>query len=189
MIIPAVFAFSGGDMEMLQAGPSLTFITLPKIFSSMGVGALVGVAFFLMFFFAALTSAISLLETSVSSLEDEMHWGRPKCCLLMAVVMMVVGTTSSFGYGIWDSVKIFGLAFLDFFDFLTNSVMMPLAAFSTCILIIRVVGFKKIAEEVECSSAFRRKKLYNFFLKYLAPVCIAIILFSSIANVLGWITL
>ncbi len=189
MIIPAVFAFSGGDMEMLQAGPSLTFITLPKIFSSMGVGALVGVAFFLMFFFAALTSAISLLETSVSSLEDEMHWGRPKCCLLMAVVMMVVGTTSSFGYGIWDSVKIFGLAFLDFFDFLTNSVMMPLAAFSTCILIIRVVGFKKIAEEVECSSAFRRKKLYNFFLKYLAQVCIAIILFSSIANVLGWITL
>ena len=67
--------------------------------------------------------------------------------------------------------------------------MMPLAAFSTCILIIRVVCFKKIAEEVECSSAIRREKLYNFFLKYLAPVCIAIILFSSIANVLGWITL
>ena len=189
MIIPAVFAFSGGDLSTLQAGPSLTFITLPKIFASMGAGTLVGITFFLMFFFAALTSAISLVETSVSSIEDEFHWSRPKCCLLMCAVMAVVGTLSSLGYGVLDFVQIFGMAFLDFFDFLTNSIMMPLAALSTCILIIRVVGFKKIAEEIEISSRFRRKKLYIFFLKYLAPVCIGIILISSIANVLGFISL
>ena len=90
MIIPSVFAFSDGDMETLQAGPSLTFITLPKVFSSMGVGTVVGIVFFLMFLFAALTSAISLLETSVSTLEDELHWKRWKCCLLMAGVMLVI---------------------------------------------------------------------------------------------------
>lgn len=189
MIIPAVFAFSGGDMKVLKAGPSLTFITLPKIFSSMGIGSVVGIAFFLMFLFAALTSAISLMETSVSSFEDELHWSRPKCCLLMGVVMVMVGTASSLGYGTLDFVQIFGMAFLDFFDFLTNSIMMPFAALSTCLLIIRVVGLKKIIEEVEYSSVFRRKKMYSFFLKYLAPVCIAIILISSIANVLGWISL
>lgn len=189
MIIPAVFAFSGGDMNVLQAGPSLTFITLPKVFASMGVGNIVGIAFFLMFFVAALTSAISLMETSISSFEDELHWSRPKCCLLMGGVMAVVGICSSLGYGVWDFVKIFGMQFLDFFDFLTNSVMMPLAALATCILIIRVVGFDKINAEVECSSRFRRKKLYYFFVKYLAVICILIILFSSIANVLGWITL
>lgn len=189
MIIPAVFAFSGGDMSALQAGPSLAFITLPKIFFSMGAGTLAGIAFFLMFLFAALTSAISLMETSVSSLQDELKWSRGKCCLLMSVVMLIVGSASSLGYGALDFVKIFGMAFLDFFDFLTNSVMMPLAALSTCVLIIRFVGFQKIAEEVERSSAFHRKKLYQFFMKYLAPVCIAIILVSSIANVLGWITL
>lgn len=189
MIIPAVFAFSGGDMDTLQAGPSLAFITLPKIFASLGAGTLIGIVFFLMFFFAALTSAISLMETSVSSFEDELHLSRPKCCLLMGLVMAVVGSASSLGYGVLDSVKVFGMAFLDFFDFLTNSIMMPLAAFSTCILIIRVVGFKAIAEEVERSSAFHRKKLYNFFMKYLAPVCIGIILLSSIASVLGIITL
>lgn len=111
MIIPAVFAFSGGDMETLQAGPALTFITLPKVFASMGVGTIVGIAFFLMFLFAALTSAISLLETSVSTLNDELHWSRGKCCLLMVVVMLVIGTASSFGYGIWDSVKILGMQF------------------------------------------------------------------------------
>lgn len=189
MIIPAVFAFSGGDMNTLQAGPSLTFITLPKIFASMGIGTVVGIAFFLMFFFAAITSAISLMETSVSSFEDELHWSRPKCCLLMAVVTFVIGTASSLGYGAWDFVKIFGMAFLDFFDFLTNSVMMPLAAFSTCILIVRVVGFQKLDAEVERSSAFCRKGLYHFFMKYLAAVCIAVILISSVANVLGIITL
>lgn len=189
MIIPAVFAFSGGDMETLQAGPSLTFITLPKIFASMGVGTLVGVAFFLMFLFAALTSAISLLETSVSTLEDELRWSRSKCCLLMIVVMLVVGTASSLGYGVWNQVLIFGMQFLDFFDFLTNSIMMPIAALSTCFLILRVIGFEKIDAEVELSSNFKRKKLYHFFLKYLAPVCITIILLSSIANVLGLISM
>ncbi len=70
MIIPSVFAFSDGDMETLQAGPSLTFITLPKVFSSMGVGTVVGIVFFLMFLFAALTSAISLAG------DKRIHTGR-----------------------------------------------------------------------------------------------------------------
>ena len=189
MIIPSVFAFSDGDMETLQAGPSLTFITLPKVFSSMGVGTVVGIVFFLMFLFAALTSAISLLETSVSTLEDELHWKRWKCCLLMAGVMLVIGTASSMGYGVWDSVRILGMQFLDFFDFLTNSVMMPIAALATCLLIVKVVGFEKMDNEIELSSAFKRKKLYHFFLKYLAPLCILVILISSIANVFGWISM
>ncbi len=189
MIIPAVFAFSGGDMSALQAGPSLTFITLPKIFNSMGMGTVVGVAFFLMFFFAALTSSISLMETSVSTLEDELGWSRPRCCLLMAAVMLVFGSLACLGYGALDFVRIFGMAFLDFFDFLTNSVMMPVAAFCTCVLILSRVGVDRLAQEVELSSAFRRKGMYRFFLKYLAPACIAIILVSSIANVLGWISL
>ena len=105
------------------------------------------------------------------------------------VVMLVIGTASSFGYGIWDSVKILGMQFLDFFDFLTNSVMMPIAALATCILILRVVGFRKMDAEIEQSSDFKRKKLYHFFLKYLACACVIIILLSSIANVMGWISL
>jgi len=189
MIIPAVFAFSGGNMETLKAGPSLTFITLPKVFASMGAGTAIGIAFFLMFLFAALTSAISLLETSVSTLEDELHWSRPKCCLVMVVVMLTFGTASSLGYGVWDHFLLFGMQFLDFFDFLTNSIMMPIAALATCYLILRVVGFARMDAEVERSSQFKRKKLYHFFLKYLAPICVSIILLSSIANVLGWISL
>ena len=187
MIIPAVFAFSGGDMATLQSGPSLTFITLPKIFASMGMGTVAGIAFFLMFLFAALTSAISLLETSVSTLEDELHWSRKKSCIAMAVGMLVIGTACSLGYGAWDHVKILGMQLLDFFDFLTNSVMMPVSALAICFLILRAVGFKKIDEEVELSSKFKRKNMYHFVLKYIAPICITVILLSSIANVFGWI--
>lgn len=188
-IIPAVFAFSGGDMATLKAGPSLTFITLPKIFASMSAGVVIAIAFFLMFLFAALTSAISIMEASVATLQDELHLSRAKSCLIMVVVTFVLGSASALGYGIWDGVRILGMQFLDFFDFLTNSIMMPFGALATCFLILRVVGIKKIEEEVEISSAFHRKKLYCFFLKYLAPICIAIILLSSIANVLGWISL
>ena len=189
MIIPAVFAFSGGNPDDLQAGPSLMFITLPKVFASMGVGRLAGILFFILVLLAAVTSAISLLETSVSTFQDELHWSRPKCCILMAAVMLIIGTLSSMGYGVLSFIQIFGMACLDFFDFLTNSVMMPLAALATCFLIVRTVGFERIAREIEQSSAFKRKKLYMFFLKYLAPIFLVIILLSSIANVLGIISM
>ena len=189
MIIPAVFAFSGGAPETVQAGPSLMFITIPKVFASMGFGNIAGTLFFLMVLFAALTSAISLAETGVSTFEDQLGWSRRSCSLLMGVIMLALGSASALGFSVLSFVTILGMSILDFFDFLSNSIMMPLAALSTCILIIRVVGFRAIAEEVERSSAFRRKKMYNFFLKYLAPICIVVILLSSVANVMGWITL
>ena len=125
MIIPAVFSFSGGNPETLQAGPSLMFITLPKVFASMGFGTATGIVFFILVLLAALTSAVSLMETSVSTFMDELHWSRKKCCGLMVVIMIVLGTASSMGYGLLDFIRIFGMNFLDFFDFMTNSVMMP----------------------------------------------------------------
>ena len=189
MIIPAVFAFSGGNPETLQAGPSLMFITLPKVFASMGFGTATGIVFFILVLLAALTSAVSLMETSVSTFMDELHWSRKKCCGLMVVIMIVLGTASSMGYGLLDFIRIFGMNFLDFFDFMTNSVMMPLAALATCILILRVVGIDGMEKEIEQSSPFRRKKLYRVFIKYFASVCLIIILLSSIANVLGIISM
>ncbi len=189
MIIPAVFAFSGGDTATLQAGPSLMFITIPKVFASMGLGTAAGIAFFLLVLFAALTSAISLAETGVSTFEDQLGWSRKKCCALMAVIILVLGTACALGFNALDFVKIFGMSILDFFDFLTNSIMMPIAAIATCILILRAVGLKAIADEVELSSNFKRKKVYNFVMKYLAVVFLVIILLSAIANVIGWISL
>ena len=190
MIIPAVFAFSSGDPDTLQAGPSLMFITIPKVFASMGLGTVVGIMFFVLVLCAALTSSIALTESAVSTFQDELHWGRKKATVIVGVIMLALGTLSSLGYGPLAMVKIIGMQFLDFFDFLTNSVMMPIAAIASCLLVSRVMGVKKIEEEVTLEGgAFKRKRIFNFMIKYLCPIFAAIILLSSVANAFGWISM
>ena len=190
MIIPAVFSFSGGDPDTLQAGPSLMFITIPKVFESMGFGHVVGVLFFLLVLFAAVTSSIALTESAVSTFEDELGWNRQKATGCIGVIMVALGSLSALGYGPLAGVTVFGMQFLDFFDFLTNSVMMPIAAIATCLLVSRVIGVEKIEAEVTADEKpFRRKKIFNFMIRYLCPVFAAIILVSSVANALGWISM
>ena len=190
MIIPAVFAFSGGDPDTLQAGPALMFITIPKVFASMGMGTAVGVLFFVLVLFAALTSSIALTESAVSTFEDELGWDRTRSTILIGCIMITLGSLSALGYGPLASVTVFGMQFLDFFDFLTNSVMMPIAAIATCLLVSRIVGVEKIEEEVTREGQpFRRKPVFNFMLRYLCPIFAAIILASSVANALGWIAM
>ena len=190
MIIPAVFAFSGGDPDTLQAGPSLMFITLPKVFAGMGFGTGTGILFFLLVLFAAITSSIALTESAVSTFEDELHWSRKKATVFMTVVMIVLGTLSCLGYGPLAGITVIGMQFLDFFDFLTNSVMMPIAAIATCLLVSRVIGVEKIENEVtEGGHLFKRKAIFQFMIKYLCPIFAAIILVSSVANAFGWISM
>ena len=190
MIIPAVFSFSGGDPDTLQAGPSLMFITLPKVFAEMGLGTVVGVLFFVLVLFAAVTSSIALTESAVSTFEDELGWDRKRSTVLIGVIMIALGSLSALGYGPLAGVTVFGMQMLDFFDFLTNSVMMPIAAIATCLLISRVVGVEAIEQEVTAEGKpFRRKKIFCFMIRWLCPIFAAIILASSVANALGWITM
>ena len=190
MIIPAVFSFSGGDPDTLQAGPSLMFITLPKVFAEMGLGTVVGVLFFVLVLFAAVTSSIALTESAVSTFEDELGWNRKRSTVLIGVIMIALGSLSALGYGPLAGVTVFGMQMLDFFDFLTNSVMMPVAAIAICLFISRVVGVEAIAQEVTAEGKpFRRKKIFCFMIRWLCPIFAAIILASSIANALGWITM
>ena len=188
MIIPAVFAFSGGDAQTLQAGPALMFITIPKVFESMGFGTVVGILFFVLVLCAAVTSSIALTESAVSTFQDELKWGRKKATIIVGVIMVALGSLSSLGYGPLAGVRIIGMQFLDFFDFLTNSVMMPIAAIAICLLVSRAIGVKKIEEEMLLEGgSFRRKKIFNFMIQYLCPIFAAIIFISSVANAFGWI--
>ena len=190
MIIPAVFAFARGNPETLQAGPSLMFITIPKVFESMGMGTFVGILFFLLVLCAALTSSIALTESAVSTFQDELGWGRKKATVIVAIIMLILGSLSSLGYGPLECMKILGMQFLDFFDFITNSVMMPIAAITTCLLVSKVIGVKKIEEEmVQENGTFRRKKVFNFMIQYICPIFASIILLSSVASAFGWISM
>ena len=190
MIIPAVFAFSGGDPDTLQAGPSLMFITIPKVFDSMGFGTFAGILFFLLVLFAAVTSSIALTESAVSTVEDELKWSRKKSTVIVGFIMIILGTLSCLGYGPLSFVKIIGMQFLDFFDFLTNSVMMPIAALMTSLFVSKVVGVDRMEEEMRHGeSKFRRKKIFVVMIKYLCPIFAIIILVSSVANAFGWISM
>ena len=187
MIVPSVFVFSGGSEEALNKGPSLMFVTLPKVFESMKLGGVIGAAFFILVLFAALTSSISLLETNVSMVCDKLHWSRKKATVIVAVYILVLGAIVSLGFGPLDFVKILGLGLLDFFDFLSNSVLMPIVALLTCICIGYFVKPKAICDEVEINKPFKEKKFYIFMLKYAAPVCLVLILIFAVSEAMGWI--
>ncbi len=189
MIIPAVFVFSGGDESALGKGPSLMFVTLPKVFEAMPAGGFIGTVFFLLVLFAALTSSVSLMETVISIIQDKVKIGRKKLCLIVLGGCILLGLPSTLGYGVWDSVTILGLQFLDFFDFISNSILMPIAALLTCIVIGYVVKPSFVTEEIELNGKFKMKKMFNVMIKYIAPVCLVVILVFSILDVFGIVTI
>ena len=189
MIVPAVFVFNGGDGAAINAGPGLMFVTLPKVFDSMPMGTVVGALFFVLVLFAALTSSISLMETIVSIVQDKLHWGRKLSTIVITLFTLAVALPSSLGFGRWSGVQPLGMSFLDFFDFISNSILMPIVAFLTCIFVGFVVKPKTIIDEVKINSSFRREKLFVIMIQYIAPVCLIIILVSSILNALGIITI
>jgi len=185
MIIPAVFSFSGGTPEALGKGPSLMFVTLPKVFETMAGGQIVGALFFILVFFAALTSSISLFETVLSFICDKTKIGRKLACLIVFIGSVLLGLLSTFGYSIWSNVTLFGMQMLDFFDFTSNSVLMPVVAFLTCIFVGFVIKPQVLIDEVELTGKFKRKKMFAVMIKYIAPICIVLILASSVLDVLG----
>lgn len=189
MIVPSVFVFSGGSQEALSKGPSLMFITLPKVFDNMAFGGLIGTAFFVLVLFAALTSSISLLETCVSILCDKFHWNRKKSTIICTVYIVVLGAIVSLGFGPLSFVQILGLGLLDFFDFLSNSVLMPIVALLTCIFVGYVIKPKALIDEMEIGGKLSSKRLFTVVIKYIAPVCIVLILISSVLDGLGIVKL
>lgn len=185
LIVPAVVAFSGGDTTLVQqsAGSGLMFGVLPKVFDSMPFGGAVGAVFFMLVLFAALTSSISLLETIVSLVEDNLHWQRRKATIVVSVGLLILGIPSCLGYGPLSFVSLMGMAFLDFFDFISNSVLMPIVALLTCVLVGHIVGTDVVSSEVKMNGhVFKREKLFKVMIRWVAPILLLVVLISSVAD-------
>ena len=190
MIIPAVFVFSGGDESAMGAGPGLMFITLPKVFLSMPGGQLIGGAFFFLVLFAALTSSISLMETIVSILMDRLGWNRLFSTVMSTIFVLLAGIPSSLGFGVWSHVTPLGMDILDFFDFLSNTLLMPIVSFLICFIVAYILKPDFIIEEAKAEgAAFRTEKFYRFMIRVIAPIGIVAIWVSSMAASLGLISL
>lgn len=183
MIIPAVFAFSG--VEGMSAGAGLMFIALPKVFNSLGqFGDFIGLIFFVMVLFAALTSAVSILEAIVSSMMDKYKWNRKKSTLVMAAATFVVSLVVCLGYNVWD----FDLTLpngsvgkiLDILDYASNNILMPIVGLLTCLLIGWVAKPKTTIDEITLNGEkFGRKGLYVVMVKFVAPILLVVILLTG----------
>lgn len=183
MIIPAVFVFSG--TEGMTSGPSLMFVSLPKVFASMGaLGPIIGLIFFLMVVFAALTSCVSIMETLVANCMELFHTSRKKTSLVIGALFGGAAVVICLGY----SLFYFELPLpngqtaqlLDLMDYLSNSFLMPLISFLTCILVGWVIKPQWIIQEMECSGhPFPRKALYTFMIRYVTPVMMAVLFLQS----------
>ena len=188
MIVPAVYIFSG-EAGLKTGGAGLMFKTLPKVFDLMPMGQLIGGLFFVLVLFAALTSSISIMEAIASNIMDKTGFSRTKAVLIVFAISIVLGIPSSMGHGAWSHSTILGMDFLTFFDYISNSVMMPIVAICTCILIGWFVGTKVLEDEItKNGEPFARRKIFQVMVKYIAPVCLLIILvFYSLAQ-FGFIT-
>ena len=184
MIIPAVFVFMG--KEGMTAGPSLMFIALPKIFSAMGgIGVIIGIVFFLMVLFAAITSAVSIMEAIVASFMDSFHITRRVACVISFVISLALAVVVCLGYNhLYFELKLPNGSVgqvLDVMDYVSNNVMMPIVSILTCILIGWVLGPKFITDEVEKNGGrMGRKALYNVMVRFIAPILLFILFLQSI---------
>jgi NSS family neurotransmitter:Na+ symporter len=185
MIIPAVYTFMGTE-GMDASGPGLMFVSLPKVFESMGwSGRVIGSMFFAMVLFAALTSAVSIMEAVVSSLMDQFHLTRTQATLTEAVIALLAAIAVCLGYNKWyfDLVLPNGThaQILDIMDYISNNCLMPLIALGTCILVGWVIGPATIIDEVEKSGCrMGRKRLYIVMIRFVAPVLLLVLLLKSL---------
>lgn len=187
MIIPSVYVFSG--LDGMASGPSLMFVSLPKVFHAMGpLGSIVGLAFFIMVAFAALTSCVSIMETLVATCMNIFKTSRKKMSLIIGMIFALAAMMICFGY----NILYFELPLpngqmgqlLDVMDYISNSFLMPLISFLTCIFVGWIIKPTWIEEEMEYNgSTFKRKKLYSFMIRYIAP-CIMAILFLQSTGIL-----
>ncbi|WP_150845954.1 MULTISPECIES: sodium-dependent transporter [unclassified Clostridium] len=178
-VLPAVFAFGFEP----GAGPSLMFITLPSVFDSMPFGQFFGILFFILILFAALTSAISLLEVVVAFVIDTFKIERKKATIIISIILFFIGIPCSLANGpVMKDVLIFGYNFFDFMSFLAENLLMPLGGLLMCIFIGYVWGIDNISDEISCNGKyrFRSKPFFVIMIKYIAPVLIFIIWLNAI---------
>ncbi len=176
LIIPMAYTHFGGDIE---GGASLVFITLPNIFADMPGGIVVANLFFVMLLFAAITSAVSILEAVSSTVIDNFGISRHRAIVLVMIPALVAGTLISLGFGPLSFIEIAGNGLLDIFDYVSNNLLMPIVAILTCIFVGHVLGTKFIEDEVERSGSFVTKRLYPIMIKWVCPILVAIIFMSN----------
>ena len=185
IIIPSIFALSGNSEEVMKSsGPSLMFVQLPAVFQALPGGRIIGAVFFILVFFAALTSSISLVETIVSVLRENLQWSRRKACIIVFGFILAVGALSSLGFGPLSFIHIGSgddqMTILDMFDYFSNSILMPIVAIITCLLVGHFMDTHTLLDEIGLRKGGGYRKYFLVMLRYIAPLCMLAILICNV---------
>ncbi|MCQ2352928.1 MAG: sodium-dependent transporter [Victivallaceae bacterium] len=185
MIIPAVVAF-GGKAAAEAAGPGLVFVTMPQVFANFAGGRIAGVFFFILVLLAAATSAISLLETNVQTVCQELHVSRPRAIAICVLEIIAIGVITVLGYSVFKNFhplafidKYKNMDILDTLDFVSNNVMMPVAAIFTTILVVSVIGLEKFSREVRQDKKWYREYLFQLCMSVVVIPCLLVVLLQA----------
>jgi NSS family neurotransmitter:Na+ symporter len=190
IVIPAVYAFSGDPAAALaNDGPALMFIQLTNVFNALPLGRVIGIIFFVLVLFAAVTSSVSLVESVVSVLCENGKIKRSIACVIVFGIMLVLGSLSSLGYGVLADVKFLGKDILDTFDLLSNYILLPIVAIITCVIAGWFIEKNLISKEIGLDKNKKLNAYFNVVVKYVAPICIFIILVSGLLDQFGVIVI
>ncbi len=182
IIFPACASF-GIEAGM---GPPLVFITLPTIFAQMKFGMLFSTVFFLLLFFACITSTICIMEAIVGFLTDEFKLARKKATFIVAAVVFAVGVLMMLSFGVLSDISIFGWSIFDFTnDVLVSAILLPLGALMMIILVGWVIKPKTILEEINLGEGIKFNRLYTILVKYIVPVVITAVFVQLVINLIS----
>lgn len=175
MIFPAAFSVGVNP----DSGPSLIFITLPNVFQQAFtpvLGYIIGVLFYALLALAALTSTISMHEIGTAFFFEELHISRPKGAIIETVIAIMIGVVCSLSCGAMD-ITVFGKSFLNFCDYLTSNILLPLGSFFTCILVGWVAPRKMVKDEFTNWGTVSRRVygIWLFLIRFVSPVCILVV--------------
>lgn len=168
------------------AGPGLIFHTIPAVFAKMPGGYFFSILFFILLSIAALTSAISLLEVVVAYFVDELGWKRKKAVLILGFVVFLLGLPSALSFNVLSDFTLFGKNFFDLVDFFASNILLPLGGLLIAVFVGYVWGFSKVLASLRegAENLFDDYpyiiSTWKFFLRYLSPILIFIVLLRSL---------
>ena len=175
-IFPIIFAF---NLEP-GSGPGLVFVSMLSAFNQMEFGYLIGPLFFVLLSVAALSSSISLLEPGVAFLAEEQILSRRRAAEIISFFVWVLGIGSALSFNIWsDFYLISDRNFLDSMDFVANQILLPLGGMLIAIFVGWFMKESLIKDEIGQINPIVYK-LWRFFVKFVAPTCVAYIFLSQI---------
>jgi NSS family neurotransmitter:Na+ symporter len=190
IIIPAVYAFSPNpELALSKDGPTLMFVHVANVFNSLPGGPVLGVIFFVLVLFAAVTSSVSLVEAIVAVLCEDGRMKRVTACVIVFGIVLVLGALSSLGFGVLSDVQFLGKGILDIFDLISNYVLLPIVAIITCVIVGWFIEKNFITKEIGLDKKKFLNTYFNVIVKYVAPICIFIILVSGLLSQFGVIVL